>query len=64
MKKEFKITGMRCNNCSANVERAIKAVEGVENAVVTLEPGKAEVEGNFSDEAVIEAVEDLGFVAE
>lgn len=64
MKKEFKITGMRCNNCRANVERAIKAVEGVENAVVTLEPGKAEVEGNFSDEAVIEAVEDLGFVAE
>ncbi|MCQ2290919.1 MAG: heavy metal-associated domain-containing protein [Bacteroidales bacterium] len=64
MKKEFKITGMRCNNCRANVERAIKAVEGVENAVVTLEPGKAEVEGNFSEDAVIEAVEDLGFVAE
>lgn len=64
MKKEFKITGMRCNNCCANVERAIKAVEGVENAVVTLEPGKAEVEGNFSEDAVIEAVEDLGFVAE
>lgn len=41
MKKEFKITGMRCNNCRTNVERAIKAVEGVESATVTLEPGKA-----------------------
>ena len=55
---------MRCNNCRTNVERAIKAVKGVERAIVTLEPGKAEVEGNFNEEAVVDAIEDLGFVVE
>ena len=64
MKKEFKITGMRCNNCRTNVERAIKAVEGVESATVTLEPGKAEVEGDCNEEAVVDAIENLGFVVE
>lgn len=64
MKEEFKITGMRCNNCRTNVENAIKAVKGVEHVEVTLNPGKAEVEGNFNKEDVIEAVENLGFVAE
>ncbi len=64
MKKEFKISGMRCNNCRTNVERAIKAVEGVESATVTLEPGNAEVEGNFNEEAVVDAIENLGFVVE
>ena len=55
---------MRCNNCRTNVERAIKAVEGVKSAIVTLEPGKAEVEGNFNEEAVVDAIENLGFVVE
>lgn len=64
MKLEFKITGMRCNNCRTNVENAIKAVKGVEHVEVTLSPGKAEVEGNFNREDVIEAVENLGFIAE
>lgn len=64
MKKEFKISGMRCDNCRNNVLRAIKAVAGVESAVVTLNPGKAEVEGNFNPDDVIEAIESLGFIAE
>ncbi len=64
MKKEFKISGMQCNNCRTNVEKAIKAVKGVTAAEVTLTPGKAEVEGEFDEKAVIEAVEDLGFVVE
>lgn len=55
---------MRCNNCRTNVENAIKAVKGVEHVEVTLSPGKAEVEGNFNREDVIEAVENLGFIAE
>ena len=64
MKKEFTITGMRCDHCRQNVEKAIAAVEGVAAVKVTLTPGKAEVEGDFSDEAVVEAVEDTGFEAE
>ena len=64
MKKEFKISGMRCANCRANVEKAIKGIKGVTAVVVTLTPGKAEVEGDFSEKDVVEAVEDLGFVVE
>lgn len=55
---------MRCDNCRNNALRAIKAVAGVENAVVTLNPGKAEVEGDFNPDDVIEAIESLGFIAE
>lgn len=64
MKKEFKVTGMRCDHCRMNVQKAIEAVAGVTSVVVDREACKATVEGDFDPEAVIEAVEDLGFNAE
>ncbi len=37
MKKTLKIKGMTCNHCKMTVEKALKAVPGVENAEVDLE---------------------------
>jgi len=51
MKKSyFTVTGMSCAACSASVERAVKTLEGVSNAVVNLTSGKLTVE---YDESVL-----------
>ncbi len=57
----FKVTGMRCNHCKANVERAILSLEGVTSVTIELSDGSVVVEGNVSPEAVCSAVKELGF---
>ena len=32
MKKSFKVTGMSCANCVANVEKAVRKIKGIEEA--------------------------------
>ncbi len=63
MKKVMTIEGMRCGHCSANVEKALCAVEGVQNAAVELSSRTAtvECEGSVADEALKKAVDALGF---
>lgn len=34
--KTFSVSGMMCEHCKANVERALKAIDGVDNASVSL----------------------------
>lgn len=60
-KKQFKVDGMMCNHCRANVEKNIKALQGVENVEVDLASGIAVVEGNVADEDVIKAIEGIGY---
>ena len=60
-KKQFKVDGMMCNHCRANVEKNIKVLQGVENVEVDLASGIAVVEGNVSDEEVIKAIEGIGY---
>ena len=55
------IEGMSCGDCKAAVEKALKAVAGVETAVVALEKKQAVVTGNAVMEAMREAVEDSGY---
>ena len=57
----IKIEGMSCGHCKAAVEKALKAVAGVETAVVDLEKKQAVVTGNAVMEAMREAVEDAGY---
>ena len=57
----IKIEGMSCGHCKAAVEKALKAVAGVETAVVDLEKKQAVVTGNAAMEAMREAVEDAGY---
>ena len=61
--KQYIVTGMSCAACSSRVEKAVSKVEGVENCSVSLLTNSMGVEGTASDEAVIKAVEDVGYGA-
>ncbi len=60
MQKIVKIEGMSCPHCSARVENALNALEGV-TATVELKKKRALVSGDVSDEAIAKAVEDAGY---
>ena len=60
----YKVSGMSCNHCKANVERAIRGVEGVEEVVVDLPSGTATVIGRHDSAALIERVKSYGYEAE
>jgi copper chaperone len=58
------INGMTCMHCVAAVEKALAAVDGVEQVVeVSLEAGSATVTGTASPEALIDAVKEAGYQA-
>lgn len=59
----YTISGMSCNHCKANVERAIRGVEGVEDVDVNLATGIATVTGHHDPEQVIRQVDDFGYSA-
>lgn len=62
-KREFKVDGMMCNHCRANVESAIKSVDGVTDVSVDLASGTASVQGSASDESIIQAITSRGYSA-
>ena len=59
--KEFKIKGMMCAHCKANVEKGLAALPGVEKVTVDLAKGTALVEGLVPDQLVIDCINDLGY---
>ena len=63
MEKLMKIDGMMCSHCSGRVKKALEAVEGVEEAVVSHENGTAVVKcaDSVTDATLKEAVENQGF---
>lgn len=62
MEKKIVIEGMSCKHCSAHVEKALNAIDGV-SAVVDLESKTAtvQVSGDVSDEALKNAVTEGGY---
>ncbi|XZE35254.1 CopZ family metallochaperone [Pirellulaceae bacterium SH501] len=62
--KIFQVTGMTCSHCKKAVETAIQSTPGVQETLVELESGKATVTGQFSNEAIVMAIEDAGYSAE
>ncbi len=58
---DLPIEGMTCASCAGRVERALKAVPGVTAARVNLATERAEVEGTAAPEALIGAVERVGY---
>ena len=60
----YNVEGMNCSHCAENVQRAIAAVEGVEQVSVSLHEGTACVVGSPSDPDILLAVESIGFRAE
>lgn len=63
MKKVLTVEGMSCGHCKAAVEKALKAVDGVENAAVDLQNKSAEVELNkeVDNDTLTKAVTDAGY---
>ncbi len=61
MQNSFKIKGMMCNHCKANVEKNLSKIEGVTAVTVNLEQGVAHVEGSFDAQQIISTIENLGY---
>ena len=57
------ISGMSCAGCVTAVEKALKSVPGVRQAVVNFAEHTAEVDGTASGEQLIKAVTDAGYEA-
>ncbi len=62
--KTFKVNGMRCNHCKANVERAIAALPEVTAVNIDLTSGMVEVSGKVSSSEVAKVIKQLGFEVE
>ena len=62
MKVKLNISGMSCGHCVKRVDNAVKALAGVTSAEVKV--GEAVVEGDFSVDALKEAIDDAGYDVE
>lgn len=60
---QYKIDGMSCNHCKANVEKCISQIPGVESVNVDLAKGVAYVEGQHDPQTLLRAISDIGFTA-
>ena len=54
---------MVCNHCVESVTKACKSVDGVTDVNVSLEDKKAVVEGDFNEDDIIKAIDEIGFEA-
>ena len=61
--EQYNVTGMSCAACQARVEKAVKAVPGVDSCAVSLLTNSMGVEGSASPEDIIKAVESAGYGA-
>lgn len=62
--EQIKVTGMTCGGCSSKVTNVLKAVNGVEDVIVSLSTGQATVQYNeklTSPEQMHSAVEEAGY---
>lgn len=67
MKKEFKVTGMTCQHCVANVEKGLTGLAGVEKVKINLKKEKAVVkydENQVSENEIVAKVKEVGYEAE
>ena len=60
MRKKYIIKGMSCASCSAHVQKAVDELKDVK-CEVHLVTNTMDVEGQFSDKEIIEAVEKAGY---
>ena len=59
----LKVNGMMCGGCENRVKNAIGNIDGVENVTADHTTGKVIVNANdnVSEEAIREAIEDIGY---
>lgn len=58
MKKKFKLIGLDCANCAAQLENAISKMDGIESASVNFMTGKLVIEC-ADDEDIIKRVKKI-----
>lgn len=58
------ITGMTCDHCVRSVTKALQTVAGVEKVSVSLDTGRARVDGKAGPGALVQAIEEEGFQAQ
>lgn len=66
MRQKFCVTGMTCSACSANVEKSVKKLDGVQSVNVNLLTNSMQVEYEetlVDNEKIIEAVTNAGYGA-
>ena len=61
--EQYRVTGMTCAACSARVEKAVGAVEGVDSCAVNLLTNSMVVSGSATAVSIIAAVEKAGYGA-
>ena len=61
--RQFNVTGMSCAACSARVEKAVSALEGIDSVSVNLLTNSMIVEGTTDAKNIIDAVEKAGYGA-
>jgi copper chaperone CopZ len=60
--KIFMVEGMSCKNCKAHVERSVKTIDGVVDAIADLASGQVKVTGTKIDPTKVkEMVEEAGY---
>ncbi len=59
--RRYGIKGMSCAACSARVEKAVSALQGVDNCTVNLLTNSMTVVGKVTDKEIINAVEKAGY---
>ena len=58
------VRGMQCGNCVARLEQMLHKTDGIQSAVVNLEPGEAIVRGSVRESQVREVIREAGFQPE
>jgi copper chaperone len=64
METTIRVHGMTCGGCVASVTRVLKAIDGVEQVDVKLDPGQARVTYDATRtnvDALARAIEDAGY---
>jgi uncharacterized membrane protein YraQ (UPF0718 family)/copper chaperone CopZ len=67
LKPEFQpntiiVEGMTCNHCKANVENALKSINGISNVEINLENGHVKLDGsNYSFSEIEISINELGY---
>ena len=59
MKTRFKIKGLDCANCAAELERAINKIDEINNASISFMTEKLEIEYDAEKEEIIKKVKKI-----
>jgi copper chaperone CopZ len=63
MKTQFNVEKMMCGGCSANVEKVLAGLVGVDSIEVNLENKMVTIEGKIDTRAIATVITDAGYPA-